>query len=105
MGNISEVTYCIGGFEWVEETSKKSYSENSYTEYSLEVDVQYPNLHELHNYLPFNRKNENWKGWKTFSRLVWRLKVIPKRNLEQALNYGLVFKERIASLNSIKKLG
>ena len=62
MGNISEVAYCIGGFEWVEETSKKSYSENSDTGYSLEVDVQYPNLHELRNYLPFNRKNENWKG-------------------------------------------
>ena len=51
----------IGGFKWVEKTSrfnkdfmKKNYNEDSNRGYFLEFKVQYPGeLLKLYNYLPF----------------------------------------------------
>ena len=50
----------VNTFEWIKDTSQfnegfiKSYNEESYEGYFLEVDVQYlKKLHELHNDLPF----------------------------------------------------
>ena len=52
--------WAMSNFEWIKNTSQfneefiKSYNEESYEEYFLEVDVQYlEKLHELHNNLPF----------------------------------------------------
>ena len=49
----------VNNFKWIEDTFKffegfiKSYNNESYEGYFLEVDVQYPEkLHELHNDLP-----------------------------------------------------
>ena len=91
----------VSYFEWIEDTSQfnedfiKSYNEESHEGYFLEDDAQYPEtLHELHNYsafLPERKKIEK------FEKLVANLydkseNAIHIRNLMQALNHGLVFK-------------
>ena len=89
-------------FEWIEVTSQfndnfiKSYNEESYEGYLLEVDIQYPEkLHELHNDLPFLPKRMKTEK---VEKLVTNLHdkseyVIHLRNLEQALNHGLISKK------------
>ena len=100
----------VDGFEWLKDTSQfnedfiESYNEKSDEGYFLEVDAQYPEkLHELHNDLPF--LYERMKTEKV-EKLVANLQdkteyVIPKRNLKQALNHGLVLKKvyRIIKFN------
>ena len=89
----------VNNFEWIEDTSQfnedfiQNYNEESDEGYFLDVDVQYPqNLHELHNDLPF--LPERMKIEKV-EKLVTSLhdkseNVIHIRNLQQALNRGLV---------------
>ena len=88
----------LNNFAWIEGTFQfnedfiKSYNEES-DEYFLEFDVQYPeNLYDLRNGLPF--LSERMKIEKV-EKLVAKLHdktnyVIHTRNLEQALNHGLV---------------
>ena len=97
-------------FEWIEDTSQfngdflKSYNEESDEGYFLEVDVQYPEkLHELHNDLQF--LSEGMKIEKV-EKLVTNLHgkteyFIHIRNLKQALNYRLILKKYLESLNLI----
>ena len=100
----------VNYFEWIEDTSQfnedfiKSYNEESHEGYFLEDDVQYPEtLHELHNYSPFLPER---KKIEKFEKLVTNLDdkreyAIHIRNLMQALNHGLVFKNvhRVIKLN------
>ena len=91
----------VSYFEWIEDTSQfnedfiKSYNEESHDRYFLEDDAQYPEtLHELHNYSPFLPER---KKIEKFEKLVANLydkseNAIHIRNLMQALNHGLVFK-------------
>ena len=91
-------------FKWINDTSQfnedyiKNYNEESDEGYFLEVDVQYiKKLHELHNDLPFlpeRMKIEKFK--KVIANLHDKTEyVIDRRNLKQALNHGLVFKNFI----------
>ena len=104
----------VNNFEQIEDTFQfnedfmKNYNEESHEGYFLEVEVQQTEkLHELHNDLPF--LPERMKTEKV-ERLVANSHdkteyVIYIRNLKQALNYGLVQKKFIDSLNLIKMLG
>ena len=88
-------------FKWVEDTSKinegfiKSYNENSYKGYILEVDVKYPKeFHDLHSDLPFLPKKMKIDKCK---KLVCDLRnkkryVVHIKSLKQALNHGLKLK-------------
>ena len=92
----------VDNIEWIKDTSQfnedfiKNYNEESDEGYFLEVDVQYlEKLHELHNDLPF--LPERMKIEKV-EKLVANLHdkteyVIHIRNLQQALNHGLVLKK------------
>ena len=74
----------------------KKYNEERDEGYFLEVDVQYPEkLYELHNDLPFLPERMKIRKVK---KLVTNLHdkteyVIHIRNLEQALNHGLILKK------------
>ena len=104
----------VNNFEQIEDAFQfnedfmKNYNEESHEGYFLEVEVQQTEkLHELHNDLPF--LPERMKTEKV-ERLVANSHdkteyVIYIRNLKQALNYGLVQKKFIDSLNLIKMLG
>ena len=88
-------------FKWVEDTSIineefiKTYNENSYKEYILEVDVKYPKkLHDLYSDLPFLPKKMKFDKCK---KLVCDLRnkkkyVVHIWSLKQALNHGLKLK-------------
>ena len=88
-------------FKWVEDTSIineefiKSYNENSYKGYILEVDVKYPKeLHDLHSDLPFLPKKMKIDKCK---KLVCDLRnkkkyVVHIKSVKQALNHGLKLK-------------
>ena len=89
----------VNNLEWIEETSQfnevfiKKYNKESDEEYFLEVDVQYPEkLYKLHNDLPFLLEG---KILKKVEKLVTNFLdknkyVIHIRNLNQALNHGLI---------------
>ena len=91
----------VNGFEWVEELSKfkedfiKNYYEDSNKGYFLEVDVGYPNLHNLHSDLPFLSQRSKIKD---FDKLVCSVRdkknyVVHIKALKQALNRGLILKK------------
>ena len=89
----------INKFEWIEETSQfnedfiKNYNEESDEGYFLEVDVQYPEkLYDLHNDLPFLLEGKRLKKVeKLVTNFLDKNKyVIHIRNLNQALNHGLI---------------
>ena len=92
----------VNNFEWIKDASQfnedfiKNYNKESDEGYILEVDVQYlETLHELHNNLPF--LPERMKIEKV-EKLVANLNdkfqcVIRIRNLNQALNHGIVLKK------------
>ena len=74
----------------------KKYNEERDEGYFLEVDVQYPEkLYELHNDLPFlPERMKIRKVKKLVTNLHDKTKyVIHIRNLEQALNHGLILKK------------
>ena len=74
----------------------KGYNEESDEGYFLEVDVHYPKkLHELHNDLPFLlERMKIEKIEKLVTNLCNKIEyVIHIRNLNQALNHGLVLKK------------
>ena len=89
-------------FKWIEDGSKfdesfiKSFNDESDEGYFFEVDVQYPeNLHNLHKDLPFSPERVKIeKIEKLVANLYDKTEyVIHIRNLEQALNHELVWKE------------
>ena len=95
----------VNKFKWIEDTSQfdedfiKSYNKESDKGYFLEVDVQYPEkLHKLHNDLAFlSERMEIEKAGKV-EKLVTNFHdkikyVIYIRNLNQALNHGLILKK------------
>ena len=93
----------VDNFKWKENTSKfdkkfiKSYDENSDTGHILEEDVEYPkDLHELHNDLPFlPERIKVKKCHKLVCYLYDKEKYVGHiATLKQALNHGLLFKER-----------
>ena len=98
----------VNNFEWIEDTSQfnedfiKNFNEKSDGGYFLEVDVQYPEkLHELHSDLPF--LPERMKLEKV-EKLVGNLHdkteyVTHRRNLNQALNHGLILNHRVIKFN------
>ena len=76
--NVNNWHVSLGGFKLVEETSEfnedfiKSYKEDSDIGYFFEVVVQYlEEMLGLHHDLPSWPEKKNWKGWKTFSQLLW----------------------------------
>ena len=89
----------VNNLEWIEEASQlnevfiKKYNKESDEGYFLEVDVQYPEkLYKLHNDLPFLLDG---KILKKVEKLVTNFLdknkyVIHIRNLNQALNHGLI---------------
>ena len=91
----------VNNFEWIKDISQfnedfiKNYNDESDEGYFLKVNVQYlENLHELHNDLLFSPDRMKIEKVK---KLVANLHdktecVMHTRNLEQALNYGLVLK-------------
>ena len=92
----------VNKFEWIEDTSHfnedfiKNYIEESNEGYFLEVDVQFPEkLHELHDNLPILPERMKLKK---AEKLVTNLHdnfeyVIQIKNLEKALNRGLILKK------------
>ena len=92
----------VNKFEWIEDTSHfnedfiKNYIEESNEGYFLEVDVQFPEkLHELHDNLPILPERMKLKK---AEKLVANLHdnfeyVIQIKNLEKALNRGLILKK------------
>ena len=91
----------VNGFEWVEELSKfkedsiKIFYEDINKGYFLEVDVGYPNLHNLHIDLPFLPERSKIKN---FNNLVCSVRdkknyVVHIKALKQALNHGLILKK------------
>ena len=88
-------------FRWVEDTSIinedfiKTYKENSYKGYILEVDVKYPKkIHDLHSDLPFlPKKMKIDKCEKLVCSLHNKKKyVVHIKSLKQALNHGFKLK-------------
>ena len=86
-------------FKWIEVTSQfnedfvKKYNEESNERYFLEVDVQYPKKSfEVHNDLPFlPERMKLEKVEKLATNLHGKTEyAIHIRNLEQALNHGLI---------------
>ena len=76
--------------------SNKNYNEESDEGYFLEVDViHFEKLHKLHNDLPFlSERIKVEKVEKLEANLHDKTEyVIHRRNLKQALNYGLLFKK------------
>ena len=101
-------------FEWVKDTSQfnedfiKIYNEESDEGCFLEVDVQYvEKLHKLHNDLPFlPERMEIEKSEKLVTNLHDITEyIIHIRNLEKALNYGLVLKKVHRVINLIIMFG
>ena len=93
-------------FEWNEDSSQLN--KESAEGYFLEVDVQYPGkLHELHNHLPFlPERMKIEKVEKPVTNLHDKTEyVIHIRNLKQALNDRLIFKNFTEWLNLFKKFG
>ena len=92
----------VNKFEWIEDISHfnedfiKNYIEESNEGYFLEVDVQFPEkLHELHDNLPILPERMKLKK---AGKLVTNLHdnfeyVIQIKNLEKALNRGLILKK------------
>ena len=89
----------VNNFEWIKDTSQfnedfiKNYNEESDEGYFLEVDVQYPEkLYDLHNDLPFLLEGKRLKKVeKLVTNFLDKNKyVIHIRNLNQALNHGLI---------------
>ena len=89
----------INSFEWIKDASQfsedfiKNYNEESDEGYFLEVDVQYPEkLYDLHNDLPFLLEGKRLKKVeKLVTNFLDKNKyVIHIRNLNQALNHGLI---------------
>ena len=91
----------VNGFKWVEKSPRfneifiKNHHGNSDKGYFLEVDVDYPNIFDLHEDLPFlpERKKVNKVeklicGIEDKEKYVMHIKV-----LKQALNHRLVFKK------------
>ena len=101
----------VTNFEWVEDTSQfnegfiNSYNEEIDEGYFREDDVQYPEkLHELHNDLLFLPERMKLKK---VEKLVTNLHdkteyVVHIRNLNQALNHGLILKNVHRVLSLIK---
>ena len=101
MGNVSKLP--VNSFKWVKKLSKfdecfiKNYDENNDKSYILEVDVEYPkdlfNLHSDVPFLPERKKIEKCK------KLVCNIHnkenyVVHIRALKQALNHGLIPKQK-----------
>ena len=101
----------LNNFEWIEDTSQfikgyvKNYNDESDEGFFLEVDPG--KLHELHNYLPFLlKKMKIEKVEKLVSNFHVKTEyVIHIRNLNEALNHGLILRKLINKINLIKMLG
>ena len=101
-GWVISQTFPVNNFAWIKNTSQfnedfiRNYNAERDEGYFLEVDIQYlEKLHELHNdlsFLPKRMKIENAE--KLVPKLSAKTEyVIHIRNLNQALNHGLVLKE------------
>ena len=99
MDNVLKVTK--NDFKWIEDTSIiseeliKSYNENSYKGYILEVDVKYSKeLHDLHNDLRFLPKKMKIDKCKKLVFDLYNKKkyVVHIKSLKKALNHGLKLK-------------
>ena len=101
----------LNNFEWIEDTSHfikdyvKNYNDESDEGFFLEVDLG--KLHELHNDLPFLlKKMKIEKVEKLVSNFHVKTEyVIHIRNLNEALNHGLILRKLINKINLIKMLG
>ena len=98
-GWVISQTFPVNNFAWIKNTSQfnedfiRNYNAERDEGYFLEVDIQYlEKLHELHNdlsFLPKRMKIENAE--KLAPNLSAKTEyVIHIRNLNQALNHGLV---------------
>ena len=101
----------LNNFEWIEDTSQfikgyvKNYNDEIDEGFFLEVDPG--KFHELHNDLPFLlKKMKIEKVEKLFPNFHVKTEyVIHIRNLNEALNHGLILRKLINKIDLIKMLG